>query len=477
MKTSYYILFILTLFFSCSKGENSEEIIEEPNNYTKNISLNLSETFQTVDGFGAGIKRQSNNLYRNTDAATRNKILDYCFKELEVNIIRFFVYSGLETTNDNNDPFVLASNNFDWTDYDSKHEVGQCLKDARDLSINGMDEFVGNANSAPSFLKTNGSFRDGGTLIPGGEDEYSEFFVGFIKGMKSRYQIDVTAISPTNEPDWVVKYESMNSSHTEIAGIVKNLKTRLNSEGMSDIKIVSPEAFRISSNNINTSAINITNRMFAVYGTKDAVDIVATHTYGNGNHDADWAGLKTAASNKPVWVTESAKLHSVDQSMTDAAHYIKWILNGFNKGGLTAYMSHLFYEKLDDDNGFSGLIGWKNGQIIIPKRYYTYKHFANLVKKGYKLIKTESTLSNVTIGSFKSPDGSKVILQVFNEGTTKDIFLENPIGTTHISHYITSNNIDENFSLQDDNLNTEVGQVIKINASSMSFHSVVYDIN
>ena len=34
--------------------------------------------------------------------------------------------------------------------------------------------------------------------------------------------------------------------------------------------------------------------------------------------------------------------------MTDAGNYIKWILRGFNEGGLTAYMVHLFYEKIVD---------------------------------------------------------------------------------------------------------------------------------
>ena len=86
--------------------------------------------------------------------------------------------------------------------------------------------------------------------------------------------------------------------------------------------------------------------------------------------------IKTAAT-VLVWVTESASLHSTDQSMTDAANYIKWILRGFNEGGMTAYMMHLFYEQADDD-GYSSLAASTPVEIILPKRYYTFKHFLTL---------------------------------------------------------------------------------------------------
>ena len=92
--------------------------------------------------------------------------------------------------------------------------------------------------------------------------------------------------------------------------------------------------------------------MFENSAVEEAVDIVGTHTYADPNHNANWNALKVAANGKPVWVTESANLNSTDQSMTDAANYIKWIIRGFNEGGVTAYMLHLFYEEADN-NGYS----------------------------------------------------------------------------------------------------------------------------
>ena len=66
--------------------------------------------------------------------------------------------------------------------------------------------------------------------------------------------------------------------------------------------------------------------------------------------------------------------------MSDAANYVKWILRGFNLGGVSGYMMHLFYEEAD--NGYSSLVAWTlAGDIILPKRYYTFKHFFKSCKK------------------------------------------------------------------------------------------------
>jgi len=243
----------------------------------------------------------------------------------------------------------------------------------------------------------------------------------------------------------------MNTTPSELNSIIKNLDTRLNSASLNNIKILSPENYRVyDANNSNRSATNYINTMFADPIVKSAIDVVATHTYADPNHTTNWNALKTAASSKPVWVTESANLKSEDISMLDAANYIKWMLRGFNEGGMTAYMMHLFYEE-EDDNGYSSLVVWKpNGEIILPKRYHTFKHFTNLIKKGYKVIKTENAQDGVMVGAFISPNEDEIVLQVFNEGTSQDFTLQIPEGTIAIKHYITSDDSTQNFTLQND---------------------------
>ena len=457
-----------------------DEVSVIPGNY---VNITPMNAHQSIDGFGAGIKRKTEDLYE-LEESLRNQIEAYCFEDLEVNMIRFFVYHDLEPSNDNNDPYVLDESQLDWTRYDSDPNqsrtryVAEALQNAFSLSNNGFDHVIGNCNSAPGWLKTNGQHNNGGTLISGGESEYSEFLIAFLQGMKSRYDIDVTAISPTNEPDYEVSYESMNTPPSQLASIILNLNERLTTAQLDHVKIISPECFRVE--NTNNSAVSTTNYITDMFSSPEvvsAIDIVATHTYADSGHNANWNSLKTASQNKPVWVTESANLHSTDQSMTDAANYIKWMLKGFSEGGMTAYMMHLFYEEADSD-GYSSLVAWDaNGTIILPKRYHTFKHFSNLIKKGYRVIDSQTIEGDIMVGSFMSPDQTKIILQLFNEGDSQDFSIDVPIGTTNISHYVTSNTENDNFSMHND-ISFDIGsRYTSISIPPMSLHSVIYTIN
>ena len=457
-----------------------DEVSVIPGNY---VNITPMNAHQSIDGFGAGIKRKTEDLYE-LEESLRNQIEAYCFEDLEVNMIRFFVYHDLESSNDNNDPYVLDESQLDWTRYDSDPNqsrtryVAEALQNAFSLSNNGFDHVIGNCNSAPGWLKTNGQHNNGGTLISGGESEYSEFLIAFLQGMKSRYDIDVTAISPTNEPDYEVSYESMNTPPSQLASIILNLNERLTTAQLDHVKIISPECFRVE--NTNNSAVSTTNYITDMFSSPEvvsAIDVVATHTYADSGHNANWNSLKTASQNKPVWVTESANLHSTDQSMTDAANYIKWMLKGFSEGGMTAYMMHLFYEEADSD-GYSSLVAWDaNGTIILPKRYHTFKHFSNLIKKGYRVIDSQTIEGDIMVGSFISPDQTKIILQLFNEGDSQDFSIDVPIGTTNISHYVTSNTENDNFSMHND-ISFDIGsRYTSISIPPMSLHSVIYTIN
>ena len=455
------------------------------------ISLNPAMTYQTVDGFGAGIKRRTEHLFALEDTM-REEIESYAFKNLEANMIRFFVYHDLEDPNDNNNAFVLNSSAFNWTRYDSNPSVnatkyiGEALNNAFNLSTNGFDHVIGNCNSAPAWLKTNGIHNNGGTLIAGGQDEYSEFLVAFINGMQSRYGISVTAISPTNEPDYDVTYESMNTTPSELSSIISNLDTRLTSENLSGVQIISPENFRVTSNDATKSTTNYINSMFGNPNVVAATDIVATHTYQNPINPSDWSSLDSAALDKPIWVTEAGNLHSPDWDMEDASYHINRIMDGFNYGGLTAYMFHLFYEShkyqsevnSGENYGSSALVLWDNSNnIILPKRYHVFKHFANLIKTGFQRIHLNNFDSGPKAVAFKSSDETKIVVQLFSENNLDSFEIQIPQGTTAIEHYVTSDNTNENFSLvTTDNFDLQSG-FISVNIDSMSMHSLVFDID
>lgn len=455
------------------------------------ISFNEAISYQTVDGFGAGIKRRTEHLYALEDSM-RQQIESYAFEDLEANMIRFFVYHDLEDPNDNNNPFYLNTSALNWTRYDSNSNlsttryVAEALSNAFDLSYNGFDHIIGNCNSAPAWLKTNNSHTGGGTLVSGQENEFSEFLIAFLKGMTSRYGIDVTEISPTNEPDYQVSYESMNTPPMQLSSIIKNLNQRLTAENLDFVNIISPENFRVNSNDPNTSTSNYIASMFSDPEVVSSTDIVATHTYQSSVSSNDWNILKTASLGKDIWVTEAGNLHSPNFDMSDASYHIERIMDGFNYGGLTAYMFHLFYEQHEYQNevspgqnyGSSALVLWdSNLNIILPKRYHVFKHFANLVKKDYLRIHCNSFGDDLRVLAFKSPNGARIVLQLFAESNLSNFDIEIPIGTSSVEHYVTSNSSDQNFSLISTSDIDLQANFMEMSAASMSMHSIVFNID
>lgn len=455
------------------------------------ISFNEAISYQTVDGFGAGIKRRTEHLYALEDSM-RQQIESYAFEDLEANMIRFFVYHDLEDPNDNNNPFYLNTSALNWTRYDSNSNlsttryVAEALSNAFDLSYNGFDHIIGNCNSAPAWLKTNNSHTGGGTLVSGQENEFSEFLIAFLKGMTSRYGIDVTEISPTNEPDYQVSYESMNTPPAQLSSIIKNLNQRLTAENLDFVNIISPENFRVNSNDPNTSTSNYIASMFSDPEVVSSTDIVATHTYQSSVSSNDWNVLKTVSLGKDIWVTEAGNLHSPNFDMSDASYHIERIMDGFNYGGLTAYMFHLFYEQHEYQNevspaqnyGSSALVLWdSNLNIILPKRYHVFKHFANLVKKDYLRIHCNSFGDDLRVLAFKSPNGARIVLQLFAESNLSNFDIEIPTGTSSVEHYVTSNSSNQNFSLISTSDIDLQANFMEMSAASMSMHSIVFNID
>jgi len=49
------------------------------------------------------------------------------------------------------------------------------------------------------------------------------------------------------------------------------------------------------------------------------------------------------------------------------------------------------------------------------------------------------------VGSFISEDESKIIVQIFNEGSEKDFSIDVPLGSTSVERFLTSNNESEEF--------------------------------
>jgi O-glycosyl hydrolase len=420
------------------------------------------------------------------------------YKDLKINMLRFFIHHSIENNqNDNDDVNSINLSNTSWNYYNGEpFKVGQTIQRAISKSVVGIDHLVGNCNSAPGWMKVNESHKRSSeeedvslnTLEAGMEQEFSEYIEIFLKGLKQYFDIDVTEVSITNEPDYLNTYESMNLTPSDLVNVIPVLRTRLDNSSFSSVNIISPEAARVSpgpSNKLTTinSALSYIQHMFQDSATKSAIDAIATHTYYDSDHDADWSSLATAADGKPVWVTESANLKSLDFSMIDASDYILWMTRGFNEGGMTAYMVHLLFDyhiyetpEVDDKEGSSGLVVWDDAEnVIIPKRYYAFKHFSTLSGKGFIRVSHNYIESDLHVATFLHPDENQLVTHVFNSGNQSiPMTLEMPFNTSEIFHYKTDANLDFNKTEIDV---TDNHRFIETDLTPKSINSFVFDLS
>lgn len=470
----------------------------------QSVVLNTNERFQKIDGWGGGIKRRTKDLAA-LGATKRAQIEKLAYQDLNINMIRLFIYHTLENNaNDNTDPNSINMDAINWTYYNHNdlsnsfsHFVVNTLQQAISLSNVGIDYIIGNSNTAPGWMKKNESHKRASgdesvllnTLKDGMVDEFIEYILIFLTGMKDKFGIDVTEVSITNEPDFLNTYESMNVTPTELLEIIPSLREKLDQAGFSSVRIVSPESARAvpGSNNNNLTAINSTasyiSTMFQHAPTKSAIDVIGTHTYYDSSHNADWSMLTDVSDQKPIWVTESANLKSLDMSMTDAANYIKWISRGFNGGELTGYMTHLLFEEhkyetpnvAGDKEGSSALVLWDQDNIILPKRYHVMKQFINLSGKDYVRIGHANNNSGMYSTSFISPGNDEIVLHVFNEQSEPISFaLDIPHNLTSLTQYRTSDT--EDFT-QSSLTFSNSSRYLETSLPAMSFTSYVYQLS
>ena len=169
--------------------------------------------------------------------------------------------------------------------------------------------------------------------------------------------------------------------------------------------------------------------------------------------------------------------------MDDASDYIKWMTRGFNEGGMTAYMVHLLFDKHiyatpeeGDKEGSSGLVVWDNEEnIIIPKRYYAFKHFSTLSGKGFIRVSHTHFENDLYVSTFLNSNENQLVTHIFNSvNQSIPMTVEIPYNTSDIFRYTTDSNLD--FNKTENNV-IDDHRYIETDLSPMSISSFVFNLS
>jgi len=317
---------------------------------TVSITLNPSQKFQEIDGFGISEAFQRANGIVNLPEPKRGEVMDLLFNATTgagLTIVRNGIGSSQSSANDWMNTFQpdkpaspAAAPTYRWDGKDS----GQLWVSKQAHERYGVAAFYGNAWSAPGFMKSNGQDSNGGCLCgsPGCSCQsgdwrkaYAAYLVKYIQ-LYAGEGVPVTHIGFVNEPDISTAYASMQVNGQQAADFVAVLRPALNAANLSHVKIACCEATGWNVQRTYTQALS---------AVADQMDVITSHEYTSRISGTQPTELK-------VWQTEYSDLSGrwstawySNGGAGDGWTWANTISNGLTSANLNAY---LFWEGTQD---------------------------------------------------------------------------------------------------------------------------------
>ena len=363
------LVYSFTLFTGCGKdGENGSEPLI--------IIVNPENKFQTIAGFGGSNRMWGTQFLKPAEA---KKAFGTDDADLGLSLFRVRISSDSTEW-----PLILES-----------------VTEAHNYGV----KILASPWSPPADLKSNNN-TIGGHLLSENYEAFAEYINAFIQYMNSN-GVDIYAVSPQNEPDIQVSYESCDWTSTQMINFLKNYGSLI--EGA---KIAAPESFNFSQ--------TYTNAILNDVDAANNLDIVAGHIYGGGLNTFPLAeqkgkeiwmteyllNLNTGNAGAPAWTTYSESeiwneslemLWTVHEALTNNWNaYIWWYLQRY-------------YSFIGD-----GQEGTTNGEIL--KRGYAFSHFSKYVRPGYVRVGVSSTrATSLDITAFEGDN--KIVVVILNQNS------------------------------------------------------------
>jgi glucosylceramidase len=278
--------------------------------------------------------------------------------------------------------------------------------------------------SPPSFMKSNKTMLQGGTLLPEFYQTWANYYAKFVKAYENE-GMPIWGITIQNEPMATQKWEScLFTADVERIFLKNYLGPTMQKEGLGAKKIVVWDH--------NRDLMN--QRADVIFGDPEA----AKYAWGMGFHWYEtWSGgqpmfdnvrkVHEAYPSKNLLFTEGCVERfdaSKYQFWGNAERYGTSMINDFNNGTV----GWTDWNILLDENGGPNHKGnfcfapihanMKTGDLIYTPSYYYIGHFSKFIRPDAKRVSTASSRSNLLSTTFKNVDGS-IITVVMNSSSNK----------------------------------------------------------
>lgn len=410
--------------------QNVSLVFGNTTNQNPTITVDTTQNYQTIDGFGFTLTGGSAALINSLSAAKSDALLKELFLTDSSHIGISYLRISLGASDLSAAPFTYDDLTSGQTDVNlanfsidkEKTDLIPVLK--KIIALNPTIKILACPWSAPTWMKTNNSFT-GGSLNTIYYDTYAKYFVKYIQAMQAQ-GITIDAVTPQNEPLNPNNNPSMVMQSSEEADFIKsNLGPQFKSAGLNTKIIVYDH---------NTDHTDYPLAILADAAANPFVDGSAFHLYA-GDISA-LTPVHTAFPAKNIYFTEQ-----YTASTGTFNGDLSWHINNLIIGATRNWSRNVLEWNLASDpnlgphttGGCPTCLGALTIGTTVARNvsYYIIAHASKFVRPGAVRIAsdTPASLSNV---AFKNTDGSKVLI-VLNTGTSTQTFNIKFNGKTTVS--------------------------------------------
>jgi glucosylceramidase len=388
---------------------------------SQTISIDESQKYQSIDGFGFTLTGGSAYHLMKMNAESRAAILHELFGTDENGIGTSYLRISIGASDLNEKVFSYNDLPEGATDLEmNKFSLGPDTLDVipvlrQILSINPDIKIMGSPWSPPAWMKNVYDTR-GGSLRPECYDAYAKYFVKYIQGMAA-YGIHIDAVTVQNEPLHPGNNPSLLMPAEQQAAFVRDHLGPAFRAANIDTKIV------VYDHNADRPdyPISILNDQQA----KQFVDGSAFHLYG-GNIEA-LTEVHNAHPDKNLYFTEQW-IGAPGNLPEDLKMHIKNLIIGAPRNWAKTVLQWNLANDPDNkphtdrggcDRCLGGITIDKNIVTRNPA-YYIVAHAAKFVRPGSKRIASDNSLTLPNV-AFSTPE-NKIVLIVYNDSNESQTF-------------------------------------------------------
>lgn len=409
----------------------------KPSMSPRTITLDASQRFQNMDGFGAAVTGSSCYNLLKMNKEDRTKFLKETFSPTEgmgYSYIRISIGCSDFSLSEYTCCDTPGIENFALQDEELNYVI-PILKEI--LAINPDVKILGSPWTPPRWMKVNNltdlkpfnSWTDG-QLNPKYYQEYALYFVKWIQEMEA-HGIDIFGITVQNEPLNRGNSASMYMSWEEQRDFIKEaLAPKFKEHNLSDVKVY------LFDHNYNYDNIpseqDYVDKIYKDEQVKDFVTGAAFHNYGGNREELNIVHDKYP--NKELIFTETSigtwndGINLTRRLMEDMAEVALGTVNNWCKAVIVWNLM------LDSEKGPNRDGGCQTcyGAVTIDKgdyktitrnsHYYIIGHLSSVVKPGATRIGTTGYAeSNITYSAFDNNDGTYAFVLLNNTEADKEI--------------------------------------------------------